>query len=340
MAGSDQSLQNTIGYTMRPQDLQFSKDRTVKGRGISFSLPRTERLQAARGRPQAVVKVISYARGLGVRRSIDYIDRNGKLELENEWGERIKGREEVKQLIKVWSRNFDNRSNSRDSVHIAFSMPRGSNPEALRNAVRMTLESKFRGHEWVFAIHDDRPHPHAHAVIKMRTIDGGKKLRLNKPQLTELRQSFAQAAREYGVDLAASSRAARGVGVKGVPFAIYHMRKRGVMPNMDKQAKQEIIRDLRTRNFKEAPWEKAMSDRNERERGAYQEAAKSYRADAEKTTDPQSKKTLNNAAAILELYARLMPKPKTRRRKLLEEAVSLGSRDRTRPQEREGGFER
>src|SRR5207245_2501232 len=95
---------------------------------IAISL--SERLRAARGTPQAVVKVISYGHGAkGVWGTIDYISREGKLPLETETGDVIQGREEQKALVRNWSRDFDRSKASRDGVHIAFSMPKGSDPE-------------------------------------------------------------------------------------------------------------------------------------------------------------------------------------------------------------------
>src|SRR5437867_3806171 len=79
--------------------LHFPKGRIVKGRGLHIKLSRGERVRTVMGVPQAVVRVISYARGSGVAKSVDYIDRKGELELETESGERIKGREEAKALV-------------------------------------------------------------------------------------------------------------------------------------------------------------------------------------------------------------------------------------------------
>ena len=42
--------------------LDLGRDRIVKGRGLFISLPRAERLRAARGVPQAIVKVTGFGR--------------------------------------------------------------------------------------------------------------------------------------------------------------------------------------------------------------------------------------------------------------------------------------
>src|SRR5882724_8766948 len=121
-------------------ELDFRKARTVKGKGLYIKLTVAERLRAAQGRPQAVVKVISYAHGAkNVGKCIDYISRQGEIALETECGGLIQGREEQKELVRFWSRDFGTRKHSRDSVHLTFSMPKGSNPEALRAAARAVL---------------------------------------------------------------------------------------------------------------------------------------------------------------------------------------------------------
>ena len=60
------------------------------------------------------------------------------------------------------------------------------------------LQRRFQGHEAVFAIHEDKKHPHAHVVVKMFNVETEKKLRLNRPDLYRLREIFAEAAREEG----------------------------------------------------------------------------------------------------------------------------------------------
>src|SRR5262249_41489715 len=150
---------------------------------------------------------------------------------------------------------------------------------------RTVLGSYFEGHESVFAIHQDRPHPHAHAIIKMRNRESGKKLRLGISEIFKVREAFAKAACEQGIELAASPRAARGVGQKATRQALYYMKKRGIKLNVEKQAVQEALSDY-GRSFGEKPWERAMRERNEQERKAYRdEAAHLSQLAAQEKTD-------------------------------------------------------
>jgi hypothetical protein len=258
--------------------LDLGRARIVKGKGLSINLPLAERLLAARRVPQAVVKVTGFGRGAkGVAKAMDYISRKGELPLEKDTGELIQGREEQRELVKDWSIDFDGPTNSRDSAQIVFSMPPGSSVEVLRAAVRATGARAFPDNEWVFGIHQDTEHPHAHMVVKMRGKEHGKKLRLKKADLRELRGMFAEAARERGVMLAASSRAARGVGRKGIRRTIHQLKQKGIRPEVDKQTIQEAGRELMKGDWKEKPWEKAMAERNKLEREAYRQEATALR---------------------------------------------------------------
>ncbi len=299
--------------------LDFGKSRMVKGRGLSVPMSRGARMQAVRGVPQAVVKVVSYGHGMkGVRQSIDYISRKGELALETESGDIVLGRAEQKELVKNWSRDFDSRKRSRDSVHLAFSMPRGSDPEKLRAAVRKVITDHFDGHEAVFAIHQDRPHPHAHVVMKTRNRNTGKKLRLGITEIFQTREAFAKAACEQGIELAASSRAARGVGRKGVSQAVCQLRRKGITPKVDQEAEQSWARDLVESRWEEKPWEKAMAERNKREREAYRQEAEKLRKDATLKSQQESQRILKDAQ-LLEQFAQRMPKAKSRRQEFMKE---------------------
>src|SRR5206468_4334289 len=100
----------------------FGRERIVKGHGLNVQLPVEERVRAARGMKQALVKVRSFAHVTkAVGKLMDYISQKDKLPLETESGTFINGREERRQLVKDWAVDFDKREDSRDSAHIIFS---------------------------------------------------------------------------------------------------------------------------------------------------------------------------------------------------------------------------
>ena len=80
--------------------LDFSPKPLVKGHGLVVSLPLAERLRAARGVPQAVVKVAGYGHGAkGAKRLVRYISRKGELPLETELGEVLTTTDQQKALV-------------------------------------------------------------------------------------------------------------------------------------------------------------------------------------------------------------------------------------------------
>jgi len=324
---------------MRPdrekeKSLDFGRSRIVKGHGLGVRLPLAERLRAAQRVPQAVVKVVSFPRGRKrLTELMAYISRDGTLPLETESGDLVTHLEDQKELSGLWARSFDGRKRSRQAAHIVFSMPRGSNPEALRNAVRTVLAREFPGHRTVFGVHEDRRHPHAHAVVHMR--GPRKKLELRKADLRRLREVFAEAAREQGVMLAASPRAARGVGRKGVRQAVHHLRAKGVVPKVETGAAREFMEETKRGVLEEKPWEAAMRHRHDLEKQAYAEEVQRLRA-ASAHADARDKVAMLEAAKVLELFALTMPTPQTRRMSWMEKlrnAAGLKGKDRGRQPE-------
>jgi hypothetical protein len=319
--------------------LDFGRTRIVKGRGLGVRLPLAERLRAARRVPQAVVKVVSFPRTRSrLRELMEYISREGALPLETEEGDLVTTVEAQRELAGIWARSFDRRKRSREAVHIVFSMPPGSDPEALRKAVRTVVTRHFAGHRAVFGIHEDRKHPHAHAVIHMR--GPAKKLELRKSDLHRLREVFAEAAREQGVMLAASPRAARGVGRKGVKQAVHHLRAKGIVPKVQKQAAQEFMEETKRGVLVEKPWEQAMRHRHDLEKEAYVEEAQRLRAAADQA-NARDKETMREAAKVLDLYARTMPTPKTRRMSWIDKVRNAaGLKGKDKGQQPDAGMDR
>jgi type IV secretion system T-DNA border endonuclease VirD2 len=324
--------------------LDLGRVHRVKGRGLYVSLSRAERVRAARGMKQAIVKVSSYSRGAkGVADNLRYISRKGELELEKDTGEVIKTLEEQKELITSWSIDFDTRKNSRDTANIIFSMPPGSKVEALRQAVRATGARVFPDNEWVFAIHEDRAHPHAHMTVKMRGREKGKKLELRKADLRQLRGIFAEAAREQGVMLAASSRAERGIGRKAVRQPLYHMRQKKIKLEIDTQTIREVAREIDQHDWKEKPWDRAIFERNKQEREEYKKTAAELRQEAAKETRQQVREQLLKDAEASDQFAKTMPKARTKRqawKEFLWQKRQEKEREKRRAADRDAGAER
>lgn len=234
---------------------------------------------------EVMVKITGFGKGAAhVKAHLDYISRNGKVELENDRGEMLTGKEDVKALFKDWEKSFsdDGGRHKRDTMHMVLSMPETTDPESVRNAVREFTRSAFsKNHEYVFALHTDEPHPHCHVTVKCLGFDG-KRLNPKKADLQEWREKFAEKLRDQGVEAEASPRRSRGVVRKAEPNVIRHIEKGDsthpprvskVRAAQIKEAAQELAAESKGLPVAEKPWEQAIRARQREVRRAWLSAA-------------------------------------------------------------------
>jgi type IV secretory pathway VirD2 relaxase len=199
----------------------------VKRKGNNTKHLRSKAGRVAKGVPEVMVKIKSFGKGaLSVKRHLQYISRNGEVELETDRGEILKGREEVNDFFKSWKEEMNNGgvyTNRRDTMHMILSMPEDTPPEGVRLAAREFAKKTFAGnHEYVFALHTDEPHPHVHITVKMLGFDG-KRLHIDRDKPQEYRETFADALRDEGIEAEATPRSARGVQRKPENSVIRHI---------------------------------------------------------------------------------------------------------------------
>jgi type IV secretory pathway VirD2 relaxase len=249
-----------------------------------------------------------------LRAHLDYISRNGQLEVEGPNGARLVGRGEVRELGDDWSfaalADSRRRANSPLSLSIILSMPADTDPLKLRDAAREfatgALGDRF---DYVFALHTDAAHPHVHLTVARRGVDG-QRLNPKKADLESWRQRFAQALRDRGVEAEATPRRARGVTRRPEQAAVRRIGERhagGAAPMA--RVRQEAYRDAAGAAFRgeTAPraWEVAMSARQARVRGLYLAQAALLRASAEGAD--------RELAEAVEAFVRAMPAPDSQR---------------------------
>ena len=151
-----------------------------------------------------------------------YIDRNGKLDIETDEGERLKGKGVERDLIEDWDLDSANslgrgpyrgragRKPSRLVHNVILSMPKGTSPEKLLLASRDFAREQFAlKHRYAFTMHTDQDHPHVQLVIKAVGEDG-RRFNIRKATLREWRGLFAQHLRAHGIAANATERAVRG----------------------------------------------------------------------------------------------------------------------------------
>ena len=160
-----------------------------------------------------VVKVLPRASSdlKAVGKHLDYIGRNGELQLEADDGDRLSGRI-GSDLLDNWDLDLDDvrrqgtlaATNGRQPpklVHkLMFSMPPGTPPDKVLGAVRNFAREEFWGqHRYAFVLHTDEPHPHVHLVLKA-VNEQGVRLNIKKGTLRHWRSEFAQNLRLLGVE--------------------------------------------------------------------------------------------------------------------------------------------
>lgn len=232
--------------------------------------------KTAGGAPEVMAKVTGFSKGKSHAKShIDYISRNGDLELETDRGEVIKGRTEIKAFAKDWTQEFGDKKaykNQRDTAHIVLSMPPGTEPEAVRNATRNFAKQTFgANHEYVFALHTDTKSPHCHLTVKCLGHDGTR-LNPRKADLQRYREGFAKAMEEQGVMANATPRKVRGVVKKPERQVIRHIEQRGtskVKASKIKELADELSAEAQGRPTKPKPWVQKIEAAQARIRSAW-----------------------------------------------------------------------
>lgn len=169
--------------------------------------------------PEAIVKVASFARGHRVAKLIEYVTRSERaeeLEFEHD-GEALKGGEEARAIYDEWKKDFEKAKpglerQSRHATHMILSAQCDNsylNQKRVMASARQVLDEALgeRGHDYILVLHKDTPNPHVHVVINNYNREKeGPKLRLNKPELFELRSHFAEQLRENGIEQQATMR--------------------------------------------------------------------------------------------------------------------------------------
>lgn len=282
----------------------------AKSQSASISGADKARLaRVVRGAPEVMVKVSKPAKmdkhgnpirvnrqteGTRVSAHLEYISRNGKIELENSLGEVLTGKAATAGLCAEWLQSHDeDRANglasdrTRITTSIVFSMPGNTNAAAVKDAVRALAQQEFGGrHDYVMALHTDTKHPHVHLTVRTVGHDGVK-LNLRKADLQHLRDTFAAKLRQRGIEAESTPRSARGVTRKGERTPVYKIRQRGEVVAVDRAKQREVRRDVADYGgqLPDRPWDEAIVERRNRVMNTYSAAA----AVLAKSTDPEDR---------------------------------------------------
>ncbi|WP_082751337.1 relaxase/mobilization nuclease domain-containing protein [Burkholderia sp. MSMB1459WGS] len=196
--------------------------------------------------PEVMVKITNRASGAqgmrAVRRHLQYISRHGRVDLEDQDARVIAGDAALQDLCDEWRWSgwgMQEDSRHRETFNVMLSMLPGTDREAVRNAARAFAREIFGdGRPYVFALHDDRTHPHVHLCVQARGPDG-RRLNPRKPDLRHWRDEFARQLREQGVEANATPRLVRGHTQRFPKQAVVRMASRGVAPRFYRSAISE-----------------------------------------------------------------------------------------------------
>lgn len=184
--------------------------------------------RVVRKSPEVLVKVTGRKKGaehLGAH--LSYIGRNGEIAIETRDGELISDKGEVQQIAQEWSDTLYWRQRATVSgVAMVFSMPEGTNPDTVRQAVRAAADRMLGdNHDYVMALHTDTPRPHVHLTVQAEGLDG-QRFDPRREDLFNFREAFAEELRSRGVECEATPRWTRGQGRAGTSMALAQMREK------------------------------------------------------------------------------------------------------------------
>lgn len=234
------------------------------GQRVHFTAAQKQQIERTVGRcPEVMVKVLSQgAKDLrAVRRHLDYIGRDGDLDLETDDGQRLRGPEANRNLLSDWDLELDALRSSSDLkarpgasaprlVHkLIFSMPAGTPPDKVLKAVANFCREEFAlQHRYALALHTDEPHPHVHVVLKA-VSEHGHRLNIRKDTLRAWREGFAAQLRLVGISANASPRSTRGEDGPRKTDAIYRAAQRAESTHLMARI-EGVAQQLSTGNFR------------------------------------------------------------------------------------------
>jgi hypothetical protein len=177
-----------------------------------------QRIEATvvRRAPQVMVKVTGGGRGMkAIAAHFRYISKNGRLEIEDQRGETMRGKDSLRDLADEWRFGGSlipdeaEPGARREAYNIMLSMPRGTDPLTVQRAARQFAQTELADHKYVMVLHDHQANPHVHISVRAESKHG-KRLNPRKADLHRWRETFAERLRGYGVEAEATRQATRG----------------------------------------------------------------------------------------------------------------------------------
>lgn len=261
-------------------------DGAIKPQGKPEALKRhaAKLARVVKGAPEVLVKVSGSGRKPGqVYAHMTYITRNGKIDAENERGEKVAGLAELKEAFNEWGFDASGTSTRKRAltVNIVLSMPEGTNSRAVLNAAREFAHDRFAdNHQYLLALHTDTRQPHVHLAVKAQGFDLTW-VKRSKSDLQEWRETFAEKMRDQGVEAEATPRRARGVVKKARTQPMHHLAKRPRESTVITAHVEQAIREITETPLVPNPWIAAIEAQQRKVREIYRTLHADMRASPE-----------------------------------------------------------
>lgn len=162
---------------------------------------------------EVVIKITSKSKNFqGMSRHIDYISRQGKLQIITSDLEYYQGKNEnleLKETLKIYGDTMPNKNDKKREIsqtyNMIFSMKEHSKtpPDKLKQAVFTTLKQAYSDNYFVITFHSDTDNPHCHVCLKISKSDG-KRIDIRKADLAHLRAEFAKNLNALGIEASAT----------------------------------------------------------------------------------------------------------------------------------------
>ena len=166
--------------------------------------------------PQVMVKVTGGGRGMkAIAAHFRYISKNGRLEIEDQRGETMRGKDTLRDLADEWRFGGSlipddaEPGHRREAYNVMLSMPRGTDPLTVHRAAREFAQAELADHKYVMVLHDHQANPHVHISVRAESRHG-KRLNPRKADLHRWRETFAEKLRGHGIEAEATRQATRG----------------------------------------------------------------------------------------------------------------------------------
>jgi len=235
-----------------------------------------QKLQAmVRRSPQVVVKLVKSPKGMkGISNNLTYISRDGQLEIEDQDGQIIHGKDAVADLKTEWRNGgipIAADSTMRDAFHLVLSMPIRTDPLSVQRAARDFAKREFSSFQYAMVLHtfetdpdpNPAPHPHVHLTVKAASLDGAR-LNPRKADLQRWREGFAGALREHGIEATTTSRLHRTTQARWKVRHLHEASNKGkTLERMKRTTRRSRQAQEVMRNYEQVMRALARSDRGE-----------------------------------------------------------------------------